>query len=290
MATQDTGWQSAPPCGTSDNMEAVLPLQDDDLFASVVQAFAGLFAPLDPAGTKPPVRLKSEYGRVATDEVLAATDVADLLERLDILGSDPRFWQAEVAATALSGPSASEKIATTSLDMTSLEATLGLPSAQKCQAGWEAFKAVFLRLEILAKRLDRTPAQPMDHKETPSASILKIVEMAYSLECGPTMRHVIHLTLRFLATIVSIARAEEHGKRLAPWLSYQLANLFADTPQRALRVMSDQTEWSEWVTQMTDDLGRISPTRRALEQWSLAAKSSGVGIFFPLTPDGRAVL
>jgi hypothetical protein len=221
------------------------------------------------------VRLRSEYGRSATDEVLAATSLEDLSERLDALAVDSDLFDQEINPDVKVDWKAFRTAVSQPLDTPSLTRALGITAAQRCERGWKAFQSAMPILERLKDRFDKLfPDRPTARQ---AARPSQLVDYAYDLSLAPAFRQVIGMTLRALAATYVIARAEERDQRLEPWLALGLADFWAEGPERLASALFD----TDRVIAIISHFNKAERLDRVVEEWKLAAAASGEGIYCP---------
>ena len=187
------------------------------------------------ASSEAPTRLKSAYGRTATDEVLQARDLADLSDRLDALSGDAEFWASEAPAPP-PGTTVPGAIRSTTLDKPSLLRTLGHTAFQRCQEGQDAWIGIAHILTQWAEpiRKFRETQLPASPKAAPKKDV---VELLYDDKTPLVVRRELARVMFGFAAAMTIARAEERGQKLPPWLALALGEEFAKLPERLLSNM-----------------------------------------------------
>ena len=258
---------------------------------SVTQLLRMLYA----AGRPSPVRLHTAYAREVTDLALAARSVEDLIEHIDVLASDARFFAEELAAAppvpAMSVAEAMES----SLDVVSLDRVLGLAATQRCVAGWDALKTVADVVSRLAKvSKPVAPPPPVDPEvatlQARITDVVSMIDLAYDPTIPEVLRQFIVGFLRWIVTSRVIARAEERGARLAPWLAWELANQYAASLIQfgalARSIWEGNTEplTIAWNTLRADHQRSVDERAvldSAAERWIAAARVAGDDTFSP---------
>lgn len=257
-------------------MEQALPFMGGT-FTQILQALFGLVTPAD----KTVVRLRSEYGRRATDEVLAATDLENLSDRLDALSVDPEFFDQEANSEVQIDWKAFRDAVAHPLDMPSLTRTLGITAAQRCERGWKAFQSAMPQLDRLKEHFDEQfPSRPSTGPRV-AARPSQMIDDAYDLRLAPALRHVIGLSLRNLAAACSIARAEEREQRLEPWLALGLADFWAEGPERLAAALFDREKVIAWFMAIIAHFDKAQHLDKVTGEWKQATVASGEGIYCP---------
>ena len=268
-------------------MENALLLRND--LATALDSLLQLLAPK--ALGNPPVRIQSAYAKEVADQVLAATDLEDLGERLDCLAGDEALWeQITRAEKAESWENIRTEIEGSKLDTESLNATLGPTATRRCEQGQEAIKTIVRRGEGLVAELKAIGSPSSGSSD--DASIIprhdRVIDYLYDLRVPASLRHGLMLLLRTAVATIVIGRAEEHGKKLEPWLALGLANSWAEAPERLAGFLGDTDRLVVWLVSMVPEMVTSQGLRAAFEAWELEALSTGQGIFFPLDPDRAA--
>jgi hypothetical protein len=204
------------------------------------------------AVTRPP----HHFDRFA-DEILAASSVADLRERLEIVASDPAFW-AHPPPSQLEIDRAER--ANFKLDMDVVRQTLGEAPTQTFCRGWEAM-ASFARVVMPALR--QAAALP---GQAPG-----MTEVLYDTDAPLEMRRaILSLSMAAVGT-VAIFRASAFGKRLEPWLALALAEHVATGTERFLAGLVAAAQGSVQAAHSDH-----------LDAWHQKAIASGGDVYFPV--------
>jgi hypothetical protein len=256
--------------------------------ASLVESILEFFKPK--ALRLVPDRGLSANMRSATDEVLAAVHREDLVERLDELAVSAVLLEIEATPRSnFSGGSIEEglsrllkRVEDSNLDLVSLTATLGATPTRQCERGFEAFRAL-LRMVVafivaFSGALAHDPKTDDDKAATKKdgGPRLEPVAWLYDARIPVSLRAGIGRFLRSLASTYAIARAEEQGAKLEPWLALALADSFAEGFVQA-QFAAERAALDPASLVM---LGETSRRKREqlellLDQWRLKAAGAG---------------
>jgi hypothetical protein len=226
--------------------------------------------------------------------VLEARDLQDLADRLDALSGDAEFWEREKHVgpppAAPTFDQALKDLEAAALDMPSLVATLGTSPAGRCQEGFVVWKAIGRRCIEMAREIaslaEKIQAlQPAFAAPVAPAKTFKgVVDVLYSDDLPVGMREEFASVLHGIVASVVIARAEEHGKRIEPWLARGLADAFARAPERILANM----RFERLPAMLSTIVGGVFEKKilaDAVEQWRREAADSSHGVFLPFGVD-----
>lgn len=176
----------------------------------------------------------TDAGRARLDEVLAASDLTDLQERLEEFSLDDAMPCVSKAA-ASSVPRTIKEFETSirkmKLDIASLESTLGEAGMRRCVEGFEAFRDMLLAAVGVAEvPPPEELSQPAtaDQEPTPGAEYMSFVDAIYNPTIPIPARRIAAKFLLSVAAMSTIARAEELPKRIDPWIARYLADAFAE--------------------------------------------------------------
>lgn len=261
---------------------AVLPHVGD--LAAALRALLSLLAP--PAqNASLPVRLTSDYARRAADEVLAAEDLEDLGERLDAMAGDEELWEQVARQSTPSPPSAlSATFEGQQLDVVSLTRVLGPTATKRCLRAHTAMKAGIARLVALQAGFERAGLLPEGWQPPDSPAPL---EMVYDVSTPAALRRFLLGLLRWAAATFSIARAEEHGDRLSPWLALGLANAWSEGPERFEATVASSDALIAWFVAIFAEAKTAEELGAAFAQWRDAAHASTENVYFPFDAADR---
>jgi hypothetical protein len=257
----------------------------------------GLFAMLRPRMATPPIRLRSAYGRTATDRVLEARDAQDLVDRLDALVGDGEFWEREKAPVPATTPSLEQAFATleaASLDTQSLVATLGKGAADRCEEGHQAWKQIgriFINwvrsLKDFAEKVKALAPGARPGVVAPAKSYSNASEMLYDNDVPIVVREELTKLFLGLAAAAVIARAEEWGKKLDPWIAHALADTFASVPERILANVGVERLPAMFLAILAGTFeSRV--VQDVFERWYRDSVAASTGIYFPLSSADHA--
>lgn len=265
--------------------------------SQLLSALASVFAPASRStgeATSRPVRLHSEKQRMAADEVLASSDLDAVLARIDALSGDEHFWDAaKLTAQETSDPDqVLARFEASKLDLESLTSILGTTATGICVRGFESMKYLARPVLLVAKNLRVAPpgvpaeAPSMAPRESPPSA--GPVELLYNKRLPLAFRRGLALALCSVASAIVIARAEECGKRLEPWLALALAEAFADPPSRLAGRLQEPSGFAGLVDTILESAAANERLRAAFEEWRRQAEQSGDKVFFPLIAPGDA--
>lgn len=169
----------------------------------------------------PPDRRLSPELRAAADEILAAEERETVLDLLDEL------WPVLARAPSTGGRASTLRKAKSSfakgLDTESLERVVGVQGAALCEEAMEYARQLIERtlgtLTAGALGSDTQDTQ-VPHRDS--------TDFLFDLSLPLAFRKGYASLLRAIATMAVIARAEEHGTRLTPWLSLCLCETLRD--------------------------------------------------------------
>lgn len=232
--------------------------------------------------------------RAAADHVLAGAPLQELRDRIDALAVDYEVWEAEMEAAHRKNAARPVELPK-SLDMPSLTATLGAPAAKRCQAG---FSAMLMALEKLHPAFKALPIESIlsqakagrEHLQGTPYEVQKprtLIDLIYDVNIGSAARAAMMKLQRSLTAALVIARAEEHGQRIAPWLALALADIWAEAFEQCLEVVSDSTSFIEWVGQLFASIGDGMELHKAIDRWRREAAAEGSGVYWPLSESGE---
>lgn len=211
-----------------------MDLMTGNVAASLFGAFDAFSTVLGATAKRPPDRGLSTELRSAADMVLQATDRDDLLEAIDELlvkddlfggppSNEPEWTDRKTVAARL------ERWSSQPLEVESLRNVLGRTATAKCEEGQEAlvvllrFGSAMLKADFKAMGIEAPKFQRTRRSEKTSRS-----GVFYDLETPAPIRRATISLLRSFVTALVIARAEERGERLQPWLAMCLAESFAE--------------------------------------------------------------
>lgn len=241
-----------------------------------------------------PKRLESEYLRQAADMVLDAQSLEDLDERLDELIGDERVWEEMGANAAPSAPKSTEEMATDvrawKLDMESLTRVLGTTPARRCEKGLAAAKTAALNLLQVTEKLSASLPAALDaDAQDEDSGNRTALDLVYDLSVPSSLRELALGGLRVAATTLVIARAEERGERLEPFLALGLANAWAEGPEALAATTSSGDAMLAWVGRLFAEAPVATAVEPVLDRWAADAEAAGASVFFPLRPDASDV-
>lgn len=238
------------------------------------------------------VRLRSDYGREATDHVLGARDREDLLARLEELSCDDRYWESERAPAdqvqqQLSPGEMIAKIKAEMPDMDSLTAVLGTDAAARYLEGFEALRVVGLRCVEFQENYPELLAPWMPKPRPQRAKLTHVSDLFYNARIPLIIRKELARGIQALLAVAVIGRAEERGKKLRGWLAMALADTFAAEMERA-RQHTTLESIGRILVSVIDIAQDVRKARAVVARWQREAEASGKGIYFPLDPAEHA--
>ena len=180
---------------------------------------------LSSKGRSAPRRLDFQPGlRTLADTVLAANALTDLDERLEEQVLTLDAWMPETAATEV--PDFDRAMATP-LDIESLTAVLGAPAAKECERGHAALRQVISLGAKFVTALSGLEEMTSATKQARQSNA-SLASLFYESEAPLPLRRGALAVVKSLVASLVIARAEEHGKKLEPWLAMALARAFSE--------------------------------------------------------------
>lgn len=273
-------------------------LMISSLWADLSGPLAPFLGNLTAVAPATPVRLRSEYARGVADHVLAAHDLQDLADRFDELSCDDQIWSEERPPA---GPQRSlEEICVaiegSQLEMRSLRRVLGDGNADACARGHEAVQNISRTVRLWSSRLSLENAEKAlgislkpDPAAEPTAAprFARPSDIFYDSALPLAVRRALASLVRWQLSVMVIARAEEVGTRLAPWLAHGLADRYAGPPEWLhqkiqLGVPKLAGQVAEAIVGGGVDSDRL---RSAFEQWQREATESGQEFYFPFGAD-----
>lgn len=253
---------------------------DTALVTQAFEAIEKLLARLSSGGgTVRPTRLKSAYGRAATDDVLAAANVDDLRERIDGLVVDEEFWSVE-CSTATVPPADTSSFENARIDIASLTAVLGSTAAERCRAGHEAYITVARAVRTFATNLHKSSAK-VELPAGGSKSYPHVADFIYDVSVPALLRDAVLAFVGGAMAAIVIARAEERGEKLPPWLALELADAFAQPPLHGLATIASEDS----LGLLVDSVADAKALGSAIERWRDRAILSARPIYFPFDAD-----
>lgn len=157
------------------------------------------------------------------DAVLSATSRTDLAEAID--EQSAHIDEAFASVRLNRGAREVSKLALTDLDASSLERVLGVAATNTCRRG---FRALVDFLELLSGMSPAGFTPPSDGEGLDEEWEVTFDSLIRNQQVPIPLRRGILKVAHSLVAMLTIARAEERGTKLEPWLALGLAEHFAD--------------------------------------------------------------
>ena len=250
-------------------------------FAAIFESLGKLFA----TSVDAPAAQKhlGEYTCTAVDRLYAAEDCEHLLALLDDLSSDGAFWDdvGKAAERAVKLTGATTDLAKVKLDVRSLNGVIGTTATATCERGFQALKKFDEDWSIFAKKL-RIEENDTKPEAPPSQPMSSMVAMLYDRAMPFAARRVIAKILISFTSIIVIARAEELGLKLDPWLGLALAETFARPIVDSLAMLQSDITAEDIDALVMDSVKEQLQFTATYESWRAQAELSGDDVYFPL--------
>jgi hypothetical protein len=236
-------------------------------------------------------RLRSEHARMQTDYLLAADDLEDLAARADVLAGDVELWDFEILPCVTAYYRAGADAQKRAYDRATIASALGDAPAALCVQAFEKLDELGPKVQsaidelrgFLAGAFPKLAAEPPPM--APPQVVPGVPSLLYDAKLPMIMRKALWAYLRFFGVALTIARAEDTGRSLAPWLALGLATACAELPRQISVFLSiPNPAWAAFAFGIVDS----ATTRRldaALSLFEGEAAKKHLGLIFPFADD-----